>query len=143
MGSCLPGVARPLCEARIDSSHGLDVFGRDDHVEELELELPIGEVVDQSVFSIVFVVVVAGVGWDDGVVHLSRVSAEVGGSVEALALLFFFAAMWSCQNEPRVGAKIVGVGYSSERRLITTTQIYESEASRENGDQDNSTKIKA
>ena len=60
----------------------------------------------------------------------ARASAEAGGSVEALVLVFFFVAMWSCQNELRMGAKTVGVGYPSEQRNITTTRFGEGEASR-------------
>jgi hypothetical protein len=73
----------------------------------------------------------------------ARASAEAGASIEVPVLVFFFAAMWSCWNEPRVGAKSVGVGYLLERRSITTAQINEGEASKGNNDQGNGTKIKA
>ena len=59
-----------------------------------------------------------------------RASVKALASVEVLVLGFFFAAMWSLRNEPRVGAKIVGVRYPSERRGITTARIVEDEASR-------------
>ena len=63
-------MAQALCEARVDSSHGLDVFAGDTHVEELDLELPVSEVVDRGVFVVVFVVVgVGAVGCDEGVVR--------------------------------------------------------------------------
>ena len=42
----------------------------DTHVEELDLELPVSEVVDRGVFVVVFVVVGAGaIGCDEGVVR--------------------------------------------------------------------------
>ena len=106
-------MARPLCEACVDSSHGLDVFACEAHVEEFDLELPIGEVVNQSVLllslRLLLVVLVGMMALSDA----ARTSAEAGGSVKAVVLVFFFAAMWSCRNEPQVGAKTVGVGYSS------------------------------
>src|SRR6185369_12542136 len=72
----------------------------------------------------------------------ARASAEAGGSVEALVLVFFFVAMWSCRNELRVGAKTVGVGYPSERRSITTAHNNKGEAKKENDKQGNGKKIK-
>ena len=54
------------------TSHGLDVFGCDAHVEELDLELPISEVVDRCIFAVVFAVGAGAVGCcDEGVVRRS------------------------------------------------------------------------
>ena len=56
----------PLCEACVDSLHGLDVFGGDAEVMEVDLKASVCEVFDLEVFAVV--VVVVGVGWDDDVV---------------------------------------------------------------------------
>ena len=53
-----------------------------------------------------------------------------GVTSEVPGLGFFFAAMWLLRNEPRVGAKTIGVRYLSGRRGITTARIVEDEASR-------------
>ena len=97
-------------ETCVNSLHDLDVFGGDAQVVEVDLEFPFSEVFDLNFFVLVFVV--------DVVVHREEVLfVEGGASVEALAsseapvLSFFFAAMWSRRNEPRVGTKTVGVGY--------------------------------
>ena len=58
-------------------------------------------------------------------------SVEVLASFEVPGLGFFYAAMWSLRNEPRVGAKTIGVRYPSGQRGITLARIVEDEASRE------------
>jgi len=119
-----------LSETCVDSLNSLDVFSGDPKVMEVDLEFPFGEVFDLDVFVLVFVV--------DVVVHRDEaLFVEGGASVEALAsseapvLGFFFAAMWSCRNEQRVGVKTIGVRYPSGRRGITTARFDEGKASRE------------
>ena len=45
-------------------------------------------------------------------------SVEVLASFEVPGLGFFYAAMWSLRNEPRVGAKTIGVRYCYRHKLI-------------------------
>ena len=54
-------------ETCVDSLHGLDVFGGDAQVVEVNLEFPFGEVFDLDVFILFFIVDVV-VRRDDGVV---------------------------------------------------------------------------
>ena len=64
----------PLREACVDSLHGLDVFGGDAEVVEVDLKASVSEVFDLEVFT----VVVVGVGWDDDVVRRLGFSRSVG-----------------------------------------------------------------
>jgi len=65
----------PLREACVDSLHGLDVFGGDAEVVEVDLKASVSEVFDLKVF---IVVVVVGVGWDDDVVRRLGFGRSVG-----------------------------------------------------------------
>ena len=129
---CLLHVTHMLGEACVDSLHGPYVFGGDAKVEEVDLELSFGEVFDRDVFAVVisllllplFVVMRA-------LFVKGRASVNALASSEVSGLGFFFAAMWSLRNEPRVGAKTVGERYPSGRRdHITIARFDEGEASR-------------
>ena len=63
---CLLRLKLPLCEACVNSLHGLDIFDGDAKVMEVDLKASVSEVFDLEVFAVV--VVVTGVDWDDDVV---------------------------------------------------------------------------
>ena len=98
----------------------------------LDLELPIDDVVDRSIFAIASVV-----GRDDGVV------CRDGGFRHSASIGLLLCCHVVYRDKPRVGAKTIGGGYPLERTRITITQRLEVEASFANSARDNNTKINA
>ena len=132
LGYRLPRIARPLREACFDTSYGLDVFGWDAEVVEVDFELPFSDVVNQGVFAIASVC-----AWHDGIPR--RRGRLRRGAVVSLPLRCHVV----CWDELRVGSKTICGRYPSERRGITIAQEPEVEASFANGSKNKNKKIDA
>ena len=120
-------MTKSLDETCVDSLQDLDVFGGDAKVVEVDLELPSARssISMFSTWSSLSLFVVTRASFVEG-----GASVEALASSEAPRFCFFFAAMWSCSDEPRVGTKTFGVGHYSEQRSITIVRFIEGEPSR-------------
>ena len=117
----------PLREACVDSLHGLDVFGGDAEVMEVDLKASVCEVFDLEVFAVV--VVVVGVGWDDDVVRRLGFDQSVGLRSAGVWFLLCYHVVVSRTNRRWAPKLLVYDTLRGEE--VTTARVTEGEVLKE------------